>query len=1311
MALSKIKKSLRIIGFSFAALLFLVFLAVFAIVLSLNTSRAGNTLISIINREIPGHVTITGHHVSLLSGGLHVEGVNIFGPPAENDPGKALASAKGIFVRINPADLIKKKLSITLIEVESPRIRCILEKDGQLDLTSAFISGEEKQASGPMAFQVDLQEVRVADAELSFTSIPDSLMVSSSKLDIRAKGDLAGARGQVELEFARVDFENPELQTALENGRLRANGSPEGIDIKEFSVKGPAGPIKISGKVQDLLKTIRFAGKIQTRANLSQVGHYLPQLPQTKNMSGILDAELDAKGGLDNFTASLALTLTNARIMGNRISRAHVRLFWADRILQARELMVESESGKILGTARLDLSRALQPDVFSSSLTLDSVLWNTDLNFEDLVLSRMATKDAGMDGRISGKLTAEGMGLLPESMKAEASIELLIQELEASFLSEPVSAKLKTRAHISDQLLRVPEIVAQSESLDVKGSGMVVLSPLSIETDLNAKSDSLEKLSTLFGIKGIAGGADLDLHLAGLPEHTTARVRLSAENLTFEKMPLGKLEALGALSPDGKAALEEFRLETGGGVLLAKGELGLFIGPLEIDPNLPVALEADASNLPTQPYLSFLPQNRLSGHVRLMGSLLSPTAKVKLTASPLDLGAQVFESATAEGIVDTNQVQITSLNGSLKKGGRVAISGALDYKGGFTAKARGSEIDLSSIDALSPILENSRLKNGILSVDVKGKGSFSDPDIQAELALDNLTFRDMAVGPVWAEGKLENHTIALSGNAGFDFNAAYGFSDQQFQAGLFFDHTRLGPYFELAGVKDLDGIITAQISAGGRVDRLESILAKASVQQLDLKYQEMKMVSAKPFITLFEHGEASVDQLQLSLLEKGNLELTGRFKPGGLVAATASGSLPVELARPYVSDLEDLTGDLDLEVRVSGDSSRPFVQGIIKARDISALIPMLGQKLQNVSGELEITPESLRLNALTGRLGNGGFLVSGRADLKDMAPQKFYGKIFAEDLGYEIPGEALARADLSLSVQGDMKQAHVSGDVIIKEGRYFKDVDLNLLLLEEAQNALAKKRAEPPVENSLQENGGYGLNFNILVSARQPLEVENNLAEISISPDMRIRGDARRPVVEGRAQVESGALYFSGRTFEVTKGVIDFPNPYELQPELDVKGESEIRDWTINLRLYGPLDAMQIELTSDPEAEQGDILSLLIFGRTSSELMNDSGQTLAPKQLLADFVENKMGGKVRDATGLDEFSVDYSDETTESVEVTVGKKLADRLSLQYSVKTENGQMIQRASAELRLLEHVLVSGFQESGGTMGGEVLFRITFR
>jgi translocation and assembly module TamB len=49
--------------------------------------------------------------------------------------------------------------------------------------------------------------------------------------------------------------------------------------------------------------------------------------------------------------------------------------------------------------------------------------------------------------------------------------------------------------------------------------------------------------------------------------------------------------------------------------------------------------------------------------------------------------------------------------------------------------------------------------------------------------------------------------------------------------------------------------------------------------------------------------------------------------------------------------------------------------------------------------------------------------------------------------------------------------------------------------------------------------------------------------------------------------------------------------------------------------------------------------------------------------------------------------------------------------LKYAMESKNSEPSQRAIAEYKLLENILVNGFQDTRGGFGGDILFRLEFR
>ena len=69
------------------------------------------------------------------------------------------------------------------------------------------------------------------------------------------------------------------------------------------------------------------------------------------------------------------------------------------------------------------------------------------------------------------------------------------------------------------------------------------------------------------------------------------------------------------------------------------------------------------------------------------------------------------------------------------------------------------------------------------------------------------------------------------------------------------------------------------------------------------------------------------------------------------------------------------------------------------------------------------------------------------------------------------------------------------------------------------------------------------------------------------------------------------------------------------------------------------------------------------------------------------------------------------EDESDTVKVTVGKDLTERLSVKYTIGSGGEGYDQRAATEYKLLEHILLGGFQDIKGSYGGEIIFRFVFR
>ncbi|MFO8048904.1 MAG: translocation/assembly module TamB domain-containing protein, partial [Desulfosudaceae bacterium] len=353
---------------------------------------------------------------------------------------------------------------------------------------------------------------------------------------------------------------------------------------------------------------------------------------------------------------------------------------------------------------------------------------------------------------------------------------------------------------------------------------------------------------------------------------------------------------------------------------------------------------------------------------------------------------------------------------------------------------------------------------------------------------------------------------------------------------------------------------------------------------------------------------------------------------------------------------------------------------------------------------------------LSGRLGEGEFSVEGGLAWDNFVPARLDLDITAEALPVRIPDMMEMRLDAGLKLAGTPEATLLSGEIMLLDGLYFRDV--NLSLVERAADLGKRKRrgASRPERRLPDWPFLENLSLDISLGHRQPFIVDNNLALLSVRPQLNLGGTARNPIISGRAEISEGLVAYRETEFEVKKGVIDFVNPYRIEPEVDIRAESRVRQWIITLVITGTPENLDFQLSSNPPEEDVDILSLLMTGKTTREMGGSAGDGTSPEQMLAGLLAGRLEQKLARETGLDIVEVEYrqngtEDEDDQEVRVTVGKELSRRLTVTYGMESQNGEMIRRSTGIYRLLEDLSVNAYQDTAGSFGGEMRYRLEFR
>jgi translocation and assembly module TamB len=698
------------------------------------------------------------------------------------------------------------------------------------------------------------------------------------------------------------------------------------------------------------------------------------------------------------------------------------------------------------------------------------------------------------------------------------------------------------------------------------------------------------------------------------------------------------------------------------------------------------------------------------GVLTLEGSVSGPTSDLKglfeLSGTDLDIGGQTFKSLMIKGRSSSDKIYWDTLVLAVKKDQQLTSQGWYAFDRRFSLSMAGENIGLRHVAAL----QRAYPVEGRLGLRLKATGSIDTPQLDADLIIHDPYLNDQPWDDFQMTAQMQGRRLKLAADLNFDLTADYRIDNGDFNLEADFDRSDMSPYLALWAGADWAGMLSGRLRAKGNRHQPNQIQADLALNETELSYQKRSVISVQQLKARLEDGQLELPSTRMELLNNGYIDLTAAGRLPTDLSISAQGLLPLAALTPFVKSLEEPRGEVTFKTGAQGSLDDIQWQAKLDFNNTGFEIPGLNQQVESLKGRLEITPGRILVEDLSGRMDGGRFTLNGQMPLEQWRPIGGQLILNAHALPLQWPDTMDVVVSGDLTFKGAEETPTLSGQLVLLEGSYYKDVKLNLL------SAVTQTKRAVPIASSYSVPGKLGRTaLNVAVTHRYPLLVDNNLANLQIAPDLKISGTLARPILSGRAQVKEGEVIFRRKSFEVKRGVVDFINPYKIEPNLDIVAEADIRQWRVSLSLSGTPDQLVFKLNSNPAESENDILSLILLGRTGSELTKgEGGSKQTTRQMLASLVATAWGEDVKKHSRIDILEVETGtgedEESADRVQLTVGKKLSRRLTVKYEVESGQEELVQRAISEYQFLEHLLASGFQDSKGGYGGELVFRVEF-
>lgn len=362
---------------------------------------------------------------------------------------------------------------------------------------------------------------------------------------------------------------------------------------------------------------------------------------------------------------------------------------------------------------------------------------------------------------------------------------------------------------------------------------------------------------------------------------------------------------------------------------------------------------------------------------------------------------------------------------------------------------------------------------------------------------------------------------------------------------------------------------------------------------------------------------------------------------------------------------QQLRGPIGLAADFGGRVSAPRLTGIVRATNLTYENEVYGTQLTNLAIDGRFTNDRFDLTSATARAGEGRVSAQGSVGLSADAG-------FPVDVQVRFERARLARSDaLGAEATGQLRITNsaangglIAGTLVIPEARYEiirqGAAEVPELTGVRRKSEVARLRAAAKQPQRTAPPGLFKLDLRIRADNR--LFVSGMGLESEWEADLRIGGTSAKPQVTGQARVVRGTYSFSGKRFDLTRGIVRFEGGALTDPTLDIAATTTTDGITANIVIAGTGTQPRVSFTSSPNLPQDEVLSRLLFGSSVTNLSATEAIQLAAA---LNGLRGSGGGlnplgKLRQATGIDRLRVLGGDDATgRGTALSAGKYITD----------------------------------------------------
>jgi translocation and assembly module TamB len=1273
-------------------------------------------------------------HLSTLSMDLY--GVTIHG--ASPYANTALLQVEHIKAGIRIVSVLQRKWYFDKIEIDRPIIQVIVDKNGNSNLPK--LTTNSKSRSNTSVFDLGIRHAVLEHGEVFYNDHPKALAADLRNVDYQGSFNELLQMYTGKFSYTNGSLEYGRFRPFVHDFEAQFKATPTSFELTQAKIASGATSVLISASLNNYSNP-----EVQAEYDATLDGAQLGQLLRSASVPvGAVRAvgTAEYRPGVNRTTlqaiavngslVSRRLALRESRFAANVENiAAHYSLVNGDATLAdlradvlGGQLTAKGVMKEIGGNPHSDLEasvhqvslsalrKAAGRAAASTNLALTGALNATASASWGKTLSDLSAKmDATIDGQITNHPTA-GKPIVVQTARNQLGVSPLLTTIPLASAIHATYEGATQQIGLENSFVQTPQAsLTMNGTVGARSSLAIALHANDLR-EIGTIADLLRTAPPGQSLQGldIAGRATFQGNVQGSTSAPHLTGQLSAQGLRVNGTNWKAIKTGVDVSPS-RAILQHADLEPlSQGRITLNASTGLTkwaftkTSPIEADVNVTRMDLADIEKLAGQ---NVPVTGTLNVNLHVHGSALNPQGNGDISLVNGIAYEQPFQSVKAN-LSGTGDDARANLQVQFPAGSLQAQVSVQPKQKSYTAELTSTGIRLDQVQALKARNIDA---TGVLSLHANGRGTFDNPQLDASVQIPTLMIRKQSLSEIDLKMNVANHVanatlVSSAVNTSIQAKAKVELTGD-YVADASLDTQKIALQTLLAAyppdqASNVTGQTEVHATLHGPLKNWKQLEAHLSIPVLNAAYNNnIQLAAGAPIHVDYKDGiinlqPASIKGTDTDLQFEGSIPTA----PSAPMSLKLTGTIGLQLAQLFSPDVRS-SGQLKFNINSQGAIAKGGdLGGEIDVVDANFASNDLPVGLQHGNGVLKLTTDRVNISTFQGTIGGGTVTAQGGVAFRPGI--QFDLGLAAKGVRALYPQGLRETADAYLRLTGTTESAMLGGTVNLSDLTFTPAFDLNSFIGQFSGGSVS-----PPSEGFSQAIG-----LNIAVHSSNNLNLVSRSISVGGSANLQVRGTASDPVLLGRVNLDGGDIIFNGNRFVLTGGTVQFVNPSETQPVVNVALTTTIQQYNINLRFEGPSDRLRTQYSSDPALPEADIINLLAFGETTEAAANSTASTdQTAESLVASQVSSQVTSRVSKIAGISQLSINpvlagSNAQGPPGADLTIQQRVTGNLFVTFSTNVASTQS-QTIQGQYQLSPKVAISATRDPNGGFALDTLIK----